>query len=234
MYSFEKRSPASSDWVSPAATRSWRRRVPRPEVARCGARRGVRMRPSMLRLPWYRPSTAPGGSLARVPPIEGLGPLGPAGFVELRVDRAGRLRRHARDALELLLRCGEKALGGAEVLEQCTPADRAHALELVEDRGERARVSPLTVEADREAVSLVADPLQQLKPRRVRGEHDRVGPAWDEHFLDSLGERHDRDAREIERLHCGKRGGELALPAVDDDEIRRGRARLVVVLGGHV
>jgi hypothetical protein len=29
MYSFEKRSPARSVWVRPAATRSWRRRSPR-------------------------------------------------------------------------------------------------------------------------------------------------------------------------------------------------------------
>jgi hypothetical protein len=39
-YSLEKRSPASSVWVIPAATRSWRRRSPIPRAAgrekRCG------------------------------------------------------------------------------------------------------------------------------------------------------------------------------------------------------
>ena len=36
-YSFEQRSPASSDWVRPALTRSWRKRAPSVETGRdCG------------------------------------------------------------------------------------------------------------------------------------------------------------------------------------------------------
>jgi hypothetical protein len=100
-----------------------------------------------------------------VPPIEGLGALGAAGFVQLRVDRTSRLRRHARDAFELLLGRRQEALSGAEVLEQRPPACRSDTLQLVEDRSEGARVSALPVEADRETMSLVADPLQLLEPR---------------------------------------------------------------------
>jgi hypothetical protein len=47
------------------ATRSCRRRVPRPDDVRCGAAE-VRVRPSMVRPSTYRRKPAPGGSLARV------------------------------------------------------------------------------------------------------------------------------------------------------------------------
>src|SRR5438309_4637496 len=102
------------------------------------------------------------GSLARGPPIEGLGS---AGLVQLGVDGAGRLRGYAGHAFQLLLRGGEKALRRSEVLQERAPACRPDALELVEDRRERARVAPLAVEADREPVRLVPDALQQLQSR---------------------------------------------------------------------
>src|SRR2546426_1714277 len=119
MYSFENRSAASSDWVSPAATRSWRSRVPRPELARCGVRKGMRMRPSMVRQYSYRRGGRFRGSLARVTRTSDSEPprLGSAGLVQLRVDRTGGLRGNARDPLELLLRGGEEALGRAEMLQ---------------------------------------------------------------------------------------------------------------------
>ena len=79
-------------------------------------------------------------------------------------------------ALELLLRRGEEAVGRAEVLQDRPPARRADAVERVEDRLERARVALLPVERDREPVRLVADPLEQLQPRVVRG---RAGSARD-------------------------------------------------------
>src|SRR3954452_13631693 len=149
-YSFEKRSPARSDCVRPAATRSWRKRVPRPEDMRCcGAT--VRVRPSIA----ARHVSACGefsGSLARVTRSSDLRA---AGFVQLRVDRTRRFRGNARDALELFLGRRQEPLGGAEVLQEGAPADRAHPLELVEDRRERAGVAALAVEADGEPVRLV-------------------------------------------------------------------------------
>src|SRR5205814_1260064 len=67
--------------------------------------------------------------------------------------------------------------------------------EIVEDRLEAARVAALAVEADREPVRLVADPLQQLQARVVRVEPDRIRPAGDEHLLDPLRERDHGDTR---------------------------------------
>ena len=66
------------------------------------------------------------------------------------------------------------------------------------------------------------------------GEPDRIGPAWNEDLLDPLGERDDSDARQIKRLHGRERSRELPLPTVDDDEIRRGGERLVVLVRSHV
>src|SRR5206468_3357500 len=137
--------------------------------------------------------------------------LGSPGLVKLRVDRARRLRGHARDALELLLRRREHLLDRAEVLQERPPPRRADALELVEERAEASRLAALAVEADGEAVRLVAQPLQELQPRRVAREHDRVGPAGHVDLLDPLGERDHRDAGQVVRLHGRQGGGELAL-----------------------
>ena len=64
----------------------------------------------------------------------------------------------------------EHALGGAEVLEQRAPPRRADAGELVEDRLAKPRASRrCRWKPTREPVRLVAEPLQQLQPRRVSG-----------------------------------------------------------------
>ena len=55
------------------------------------------------------------------------------------------------------------------------PPGRPDALEAFEDRLARARAAPLPVEAEREAVGLVPQPLEQLEPRRVAVEPDGVG-----------------------------------------------------------
>src|SRR5919198_2088426 len=84
--------------------------------------------------------------------------LGSSGLVQLGVDRAGRLGGNAGNALELLLRRRQEALGGAEVVEDRAPPRRPDTFEVVEDRAERARVAAPPVEADREPVRLVAHP----------------------------------------------------------------------------
>src|SRR5207302_8503918 len=134
------------------------------------------------------------------------------------VGPARGLGRDARNALELLLRGRDHALDRAEVLEERPAARRPDAFELVEEGGEAARLAPLPVEAEGEAVRLVAQTLQELKPRVVAREHDRLGPAGDEDLLDALRERNDCDARQIVRLHRFERRRQLALAAVDDDE----------------
>src|SRR4029078_12712168 len=104
------------------------------------------------------------------------GSLGAARFVQLRVDRARRLRRYARHALELLAGRGEDALRRAEVAQQRPPPRRADPLERVEDRLHRPGVAPLPVETEREPVRLVANALEQLPPRRGAVEDDRLPP----------------------------------------------------------
>ncbi len=87
------------------------------------------------------------------------------------------------------------------------------------------------MEAEREPVRLVADPLQELEPCGAALEHDRLGPAGDEHLLLALGQRDDGHPRELAGLHRLERRRELALAAVDHDEVRRLGEALVVVVG---
>ena len=71
----------------------------------------------------------------------------------------------------------EQPLGRAEVPQQRPPARRADALERRRRSTAKPRdVAPLAVEAEREAVRLVADPLQELQAGGVRG-RARSGPA---------------------------------------------------------
>src|SRR5438128_302402 len=94
-------------------------------------------------LPWQGRGRALAPRLSHQPRVRGLRAkhLGSSGLVQLRVDRARRLGRELRHALELLLRGGEEALGRAEVAEDRPPAGRPDALEGVEDRLERLRVA---------------------------------------------------------------------------------------------
>ena len=73
-------------------------------------------------------------------------------------------------------------------LQDRAPAGRPDALQRVEDRRERARVTLLPVERDREPVRLVADALEQLQPGIVPVEQDRLRAAGHEHLLLALRE----------------------------------------------
>src|SRR6478736_3378695 len=166
---------------------------------------------------------------------------GPGGFalsasrlVQLRVDRAGRLRGNARHALELFLRCRQHALGRPEVTQQRPAARRADTLERVANRLARARVTALTVEALREAVRFGANPLQELEPGRVRIEPDGIGPAMQVDLLDPLRQGDHCHPGQVEALHRSQGGRELTLPTVDHDQVRHCREAVVVflVVGG--
>ena len=93
-----------------------------------------------------------------------------------------------------------------------------------------ARVSRrLPVKRDREPVRLVADALQQLEPRVVPIEQDRLRAAGNEHLLLPFRERDDGDARQARRrLDRLERRRQLPLAAVDHDEVRHCREALVV------
>ena len=114
--------------------------------------------------------------------------------------------------------------------EERPPPRRADALERVEERLARPRGTPLAVEAEREAVRLVPNTLEQLQAGAVRVEQDRVGLLRDEDLLHPLRQRDHRHARQLVRLHRRQRRRELPLAAVDDDEVRRGREALVVLV----
>ena len=75
---------------------------------------------------------------------------------------------------------------------------------------------------------------RSCRPGEWRVEHDRVGAAGHEDLLVALGERDHRHARQVEGLHRRERRRQLALAAVDHDEVRRRGERLVVLLVGDV
>src|SRR5215212_6101049 len=143
--------------------------------------------------------------------------------MQLSVDGARGLRRYPRNALELLLRGGKHALRRAEVPQQGAASCRADTLEGVEDRFPCSRRATLTVEADREAVRLVADSLQELESRHAGVEPDGVRPTRQKNLFDALRQRDHGHPRQVEALHRRQCCRELALAAVDHDQVRNGR-----------
>src|SRR5215218_9898534 len=102
------------------------------------------------------------------------------GSVELLMDLAAYFARQAGHCLELLAGGGEESLRRAEVLQQGALAGGADPGQLVEDRAfEHAAVTAAAVVLDREAVGLVADPLQEPRGLRVSGEVERLRAAGD-------------------------------------------------------
>jgi ABC-type tungstate transport system permease subunit len=80
----------------------------------------------------------------------------------LLVDLTPEFARQAGHALQFLAGGGKEALRGAEMLQQRALAGRADALQRVEDGTGHRPVAAAAVVFDREAVGLVADPLQEL------------------------------------------------------------------------
>src|SRR4051812_9701675 len=123
------------------------------------------------------------------------------GPVELLVYLPAYFARQTGHFLQLLAGGSEEPLWRPEVLQQRSLARRADPGELVEDRPpEHAAVAAAAVVVDREAVRLVADPLQQARGLGVGGEVERLGTAGDEDLLQPLGEADDGDAALAERL----------------------------------
>src|SRR4051794_30356591 len=152
-----------------------------------------------------------------------------AGPVQVGVELARGLAGEAGDSLELLPRGPDDRLRRAEVVEQGALPRRPDAGQVVEQgRGHRA-VAARAVVGDGEPVRLVAHALKELQRGRVVAEDDRLAPPGDEDLLDALSERDDRDAARAEALERAHAGAQLARPAVDDDEVRQGRERLVAL-----
>ena len=157
---------------------------------------------------------------------------GPPGLVELRVDPPRRLRR-ARRGRPRAPPGVAASTRSAEPKWRSSARRRAgpDALDLVEHRLARGRVAARAVERDREAVRLVADPLEELQPgrvrRRARPGRGRPGRNTSStRFASAITATRGRS----NALHRRERRRELALAAVDHDEVRRRRERLVPVV----
>jgi hypothetical protein len=130
-------------------------------------------------------------------------------------------RRH------LLHRRLADALGRAERAQERPLPRGAHAGEVVEGAPDRRPAPQVAVVGDREAVRLVADPLHEVERRRRRRQDDRIGPAGHEELLALLGQPGDRDLVEAQLAQDGEIGRQLALAAVDEDQVGQGPAELL-------
>src|SRR3970282_1416646 len=111
-----------------------------------------------------------------------------SGLVQLGVEGPRRLLRETRHALELFLRGLEEALDRAEVAQDRAPSHGTDPRERFEDGLHRLRAAPPAVVAERDAVRLVACPLQELQRRAVPVERDRPRHPGNEAFLLALRE----------------------------------------------
>src|SRR5215203_1061611 len=120
--------------------------------------------------------SAPGSRRGSSPAAsDSLALVGP---VELLVYLAAYFARQAGHCLELLAGGGEKPLWRTEVLQQRPLPCRPDTRQLVEHRAlQHPPVAAAAVVVDREAVRLVADPLQQPRRLRVGGEVERLRAA---------------------------------------------------------
>src|SRR3989449_1297892 len=89
----------------------------------------------------------------------------------------------------------------------------------VKRRRQRLASPDLAVMGDRETVRLVADALDEEHARRVPLLHDRLGSAGGEDLLSLLRPREGRDGRVAGGLHHLEGRAQLALAAVDQDEV---------------
>jgi hypothetical protein len=111
------------------------------------------------------------------------------------------------------------------VLQQSALSHRAHAAQLIEDGMGHRTVPAAAVMLDREAMRLVADPLEEPQGLGVRADGQRLGATRDEHLLDALGQPDHRDVgplRDVavdERRQGAHAGAQLSLAAVDDDQV---------------
>src|SRR4051812_818461 len=146
--------------------------------------------------------------------------------VQLRVHRAGDVLREPRDGDQLLLRLRAQLLHGAELAQQARTANRPQSLHLVEDGRRALPVAQLAVIRDGKAMRFVAHLLQQIERLGVARDAHRLRKTGPVHLLEPLGETGDADVLEAQLLEDADRHAELALAAVDEQEVRRVREPL--------
>src|SRR5580693_7944542 len=143
---------------------------------------------------------------------------------EKRKDGIGELRADFRR--QLLSRRAPDACQAAESDQERAAAARADAGNFVELRPEVAHGARAAVEGDREAVRLVSNALHEQQRRIVTGQGDRILAIAHVQQLLLLREADGHQIRETQRLERRVRGRQLALAAVDEDQIREGAAFL--------
>src|SRR6516162_5192254 len=111
-----------------------------------------------------------------------------------------------------------------EMVEQRALASRADAGDFLQPRLADVAPAPDAVRADREAMRLVAQPLDEIEHRIARLELERL-PAGQEEGLHprvpirAFGDRSERHIDDAERRQRLLRRRQLPAAAVDDDEI---------------
>src|SRR5262245_24715882 len=147
------------------------------------------------------------------------------------IDAARRFRADAIDFHEIGQRGALDCLERAKMQKKRALARRPDPGDLLQARFAQIALATRPVRADRKAMRLVAQPLDEIKHRIARRQFERVPARYKEGLpsgvaLGPLGDGGDRKrkAEASQDLACG---GELALPAVDQDEIRPGRVLLL-------
>src|SRR6516162_8971416 len=157
---------------------------------------------------------------ASMPPPKAL----PRALVEEVVDLARGLGADPGHLGEIGQRRALDRLERPEMVEQRALAGRADAGDFLQPRLADIAPAPDAVRSDREAMGLVAQPLDEIEHRIARLELERLPPGQEEGLhpgvpiwaFGDCKERHIDDAERRERL---LRRGQLPTAAVDDDEI---------------
>src|SRR5579864_5683375 len=106
-----------------------------------------------------------------------------------------------------------------ELLEQAAAARGADTGDVQQLRGDGPLRPTLAVVGEAEPVRLVPGALKQPERRAPPREPEAVSTSWHEHLLLPLGQTHDGNPIEPERAGRLHRRVELALPAVDHQEV---------------
>ena len=146
--------------------------------------------------------------------------------VQVVVEVARDPVREPRELQERLDRLLAELLHRPELLEQPLAPGRAQPGHVVEHRTGHPLVAQLAVVRDREPVRLVPHLLQQVERLGVARDAHRIRAARHVDLLEPLGQADDADVLEAELLEHPHRDVELALAAVDHQQVRRVREPL--------
>src|SRR5690606_21058028 len=124
-----------------------------------------------------------------------------------------------------------------EALDETVPLGGADSGNVQQLRRERALRAALAAVANAEPVRLVTRALKEPQRRAPPGQTQRLGAPGKEDLLVPLGEADHRQVGEPHLRRRGERGVELALPAVDHDEVGQCERLLLTpreVAGDHL